>query len=622
MNLHDKKIFDWLPTTVKEMKMREWDDVDVVLFSGDAYIDHPSFGSAVISRLIESLGLNVAVVPQPNWRDDLRDFKKFGRPKKFFAVTGGNMDSMINHYTVNKRLRSNDAYTPGGKAGYRPDYATVVYSNILKKLYPDVPIIIGGIEASLRRVTHYDFWSDKLKPSILIDSKADLLVYGMAEKPLIDIVNLLKKGVPVSNLKNIPQTVFLINENEILPKLKGHSDIQLASHKECLKDKKKFAANFKIIETESNRVQADRILQQINTDTGKKMLVINPPYSNISTKDIDEIYDLPFTRLPHPRYKNKGNIPAFDMIKFSVNIHRGCFGGCSFCTISAHQGNKILSRSEKSILEEVDKIAKMPDFKGVLSDIGGPSANMYRMKGRDKSVCDQCRKPSCIFPKICPVLDTNHQPLTDLYKKIRNHLSIKKAFIGSGVRYDMIFEKARYERNRTILTKDKAEYLNELVVHHVSGRLKVAPEHTSDKVLKTMRKPSFAFFYRLLREFTAINNKHGMNQELIPYFISSHPDCNKEDMAELAIETKKLNFRLEQIQDFTPTPMTLATVIYYSGYDPYTLKKVATARTQKEKNIQRLFFFWYKKEYRRQIISELKNIGRNDLIGKLFGSKY
>ncbi len=587
MQNSDYEITDWLPTTKKEVEKHGWDELDVIIFSGDAYVDHPSFGHAVIARIIENEGFRVAIVPQPNWKDDLRDFKKLGKPRLFFGVTAGCMDSMVNHYTANKRLRSNDAYTPGGKAGFRPDYATVVYSKILKKLYPDMPVIIGGVEASLRRVTHYDYWSDKLKPSILFESQADILVYGMGEMAIRQILYLLDKNIPVHSLNTIPQTAFLLSEKIIISKNKNRETFELASHEDCLKDKKTFATNFKIIEQESNKIHPKRLIQK----TGKQTLVINPPFPVMTEKEIDASFDLPFTRLPHPKYKKRVVIPAYDMIRNSINLHRGCFGGCSFCTISAHQGKFVTSRSEKSILNEVDKITRMPDFKGYISDLGGPTANMYKMKGNDISICEKCKRPSCIFPDVCKNLNTNHKPLIDIYRKTASFTRIKKAIISSGIRYDMLVGKSEQDSRKN----NYDEYIKQLIVHHVSGRLKVAPEHTSGKVLKQMRKTSFKYFYEFKKIFDRINQKNKLNQQLVPYFISSHPACTLEDMAELAAETKKLGFKLEQVQDFTPTPMTLSTAIYYSGYDPYTLKPVYTAKTKKQKLEQQRFFFWYKK---------------------------
>lgn len=587
-----------------------WEQPDVILFTGDAYIDHPSFGAAVIGRILEAEGLKVAIVPQPNWQDDLRDFRKLGAPRLFFAVTGGNMDSMVNHYTAGKRKRSNDAYTPGGQTGKRPDYATIVYSGILRKLYPEVPLVIGGIEASLRRLTHYDYWSDRLMPSILVDSGADLLFYGMGEKSITEFARLVQRGVPVHNLTTIPQTVLLIDESSSYATKKEWDELELSSHEECLKDKKKYARNFMHIEEESNKLEAKKLVQRV----GKKKVVVNPPWPVFTEQEIDRVYDLPYTRLPHPRYSGKGTIPAYEMIRHSINIHRGCFGGCTFCTISAHQGKFIVSRSEKSVLKEVEKVTGMPDFKGYISDLGGPSANMYKMKGIHEEICRKCKRASCIFPTICKNLDTRHKPMLDLYRKVRENPKVKKAFVGSGIRYDMILEKTGNEETDKI----NRQYLREVIKHHVSGRLKVAPEHTSEEVLKFMRKPSFRLFEELNKEFKKINQEEKLDQQLIPYFISSHPGSKSEDMANLAIQTKNMDFRLEQVQDFTPTPMTLATVIYYSGYHPYTMEKVYTARSQRDKREQRKFFFWYKREYRKSIINELKREGRQELIDKLF----
>jgi len=611
MNKNNRYSNKWLPTSRKEMKELGWQQPDVILFSGDAYIDHPSFGAAVIGRVLEAEGLKAAIVPQPNWQDDLRDFKKLGTPRLFFAVTAGNMDSMVNHYTANKRKRSDDAYTPGGRPGQRPDYATITYSNILKKLFPDVPLIIGGIEASLRRLTHYDYWSDKLMPSILEDSKADLLFYGMGEKSIVEFARFVERGVPKENLTNIPQTAFMAGAEDDYATQKEWNELELASHEECLADRKKFARNFMHIEEESNKMEAKKLMQRV----GERKAVVNPPWPVFREEEIDRVYDLPYTRLPHPRYHNKETIPAYEMIRHSINIHRGCFGGCTFCTISAHQGKFIASRSEKSVLKEVEKVTQMPDFKGYISDLGGPSANMYKMKGIHEEICRKCKRASCIFPNICKNLDTSHKPMLDLYEKVRNNPKVKKAFVGSGIRYDMILEKTGNPETDKVNRK----YLREVIKHHVSGRLKVAPEHTSDEVLKFMRKPSFKLFEELNREFIKINKEENLKQQLIPYFISSHPGSNAEDMAYLAIQTKNMNFRLEQVQDFTPTPMTLATVIYYSGYHPYTMEKVFTARSQTAKKEQRKFFFWYKREYRKSIMSELKAKGRHDLIKKLFG---
>ena len=602
------KLTDWLPTTKKEMKIRGWDYVDVILFTGDAYIDHPSFGAAVIGRLLERDGLRVAVVPQPNWRDDLRDFKKLGKPRMFFSVTAGAMDSMINHYTANKRLRSNDAYTPDGRADMRPDRPTIVYTNILKEIYPDVPVVLGGIEASLRRVSHYDYWDDKLNKSILCDSKADMLIYGMGEKPLLQLVSALRQGGRIEDQHNIPQTAFLVKKDSV-PTNPFKEEERLFSHEECLQDKLKHATNFRVVEEQSNRMHAARIVQDVDGQT----LVVNPPFLPMTEPEIDDSFDLPYTRLPHPKYKDK-KIPAYEMIKFSINLHRGCFGGCAFCTISAHQGKFIASRSKESILKEVDNVVNMPDFKGYLSDLGGPSANMYKMQGKKLSICEKCKRPSCVHPAVCPNLDTDHSPLLDIYKAVDARKGIKKSFIGSGVRYDMLLHKSKDEATN----KAAKEYTRELILNHVSGRLKVAPEHTSDRTLGMMRKSSFKDFNRFKEIFERINQENNMKQQLIPYFISSHPGCTEEDMAELAIITKDLDFKLEQIQDFTPSPMTLATEMYYTGYHPYTLERVYTAKTTDEKTNQRQFFFWYENSAKKDIIAALKRLKRTDLLKKLY----
>lgn len=603
--MKENKLTDWLPTTKKEMEIRGWDYVDVILFSGDAYIDHPSFGTAVIGRTLEAEGLRVAIVPQPNWRDDLRDFKKLGRPRLFFGVSAGAMDSMINHYTANKRLRSDDAYTPGGRNDMRPDRASIVYCNILKNLFPDVPVVLGGIEASLRRITHYDYWDDKLHMSILVDSKADILIYGMGEMPIKELVKRLRAGESFSEFTDIPQTAFWVSNEKYVSDI---DDIILFSHDECLNDKLKQAKNFKVVEEQSNMMHAHRIIQE----AAGKHVVINAPYPPMEEKDVDASFDLPYTRLPHPKYKGK-HIPAFEMIKFSVNMHRGCFGGCAFCTISAHQGKFVVSRSKDSILKEVKKITEMPDFKGYLSDLGGPSANMYKMEGKDRSICSKCRRPSCIHPKICKNLNVDHSQLLDIYKSVDSLIGIKKSFIGSGVRYDMLL----HQNNDTKLDKASKDYIREMILNHVSGRLKVAPEHTSDKVLNYMRKPSFGQFYDFKKIFDELNDECNLKQQIIPYFISSHPGCTEEDMAELAVKMKNLNFHLEQIQDFTPSPMTLATEIYYTGYHPYTLEKVFTAKTKEQKLVQRQYFFWYDKTYRQRIIKSLKRLNREDLLKKL-----
>lgn len=605
------QLTDFLPTTKKEMQLLGWDVADVILFSGDAYVDHPSFGAAVIGRVLQSKGYRVAIVPQPDWHGDYRDFKKLGRPRLFFGISPGCMDSMVNKYTANKRLRSEDAYSPDGRHDCRPEYPTVVYSKILKELYPDVPVIIGGIEASLRRLTHYDYWQDRLRRCILCDSNADLLSYGMGEKTIVKIAEAISSGRDVRELRELPQTVFLAKKDEI-PDGINADDIVLHSHEECLQNKKAEAENYMHIEEESNKMHAQRLIQKV----GNVYVVVNPPYPPMTTEELDASFDLPYTRLPHPKYKNK-RIPAYEMIKHSVNLHRGCFGGCAFCTISAHQGKFVVCRSKESILKEVKEVVKLPDFKGYLSDLGGPSANMYGMKGRNQNACEKCKRPSCIHPAVCPNLNTDHSKLLNIYHAVDALPQVKKSFIGSGVRYDLLLHNSKDEKTN----KSAKQYTRELICKHVSGRLKVAPEHTSDDVLRLMRKPSFQLFDRFKRVFDKINREENLRQQLIPYFISSHPGCREEHMAELAVLTKRLDFHLEQVQDFTPTPMTIATETWYTGYDPYTLEPVFSAKTPREKLAQRQFFFWYKPEERRNIEKELRRIGRQDLVKELYSKK-
>ena len=600
----DYRLTDFLPTTKKELELRGWDELDVILFSGDAYVDHPSFGAAVIGRTLEAAGYKVAIVPQPDWHGDFRDFKKLGRPRLFFGVAPGCMDSMVNKYTANRRLRSEDAYSPDGRHDMRPEYPTIVYTKILKQLFPDVPVVLGGIEASMRRLTHYDYWQDCLRKCILCDSGADMITYGMGEKTTLELARRLSEGERIRDIRDLPQTVYLTSHFSPLT-----SDIVLHSHEECLRNKRAQAENFRYIEEQSNMMHAQRLLQAVD----ERYVVVNPPYPPMTTEELDASFDLPYTRQPHPKYKGK-RIPAFDMIKHSVNIHRGCFGGCAFCTISAHQGKFITCRSKESILKEVKQVIQMPDFKGYLSDLGGPSANMYGMGGRNKNACEKCKRPSCIHPQICPNLDTNHSKLLDIYHAVDALPGIKKSFIGSGVRYDLLLYRSKDEA----ANKAAQQYTRELICRHVSGRLKVAPEHTSDRVLKLMRKPSFQQFYEFKRLFDRICREEHLNQQLIPYFISSHPGCQEADMAELAILTKQLDFHLEQVQDFTPTPMTVATETWYTGFDPYTLQPVFSAKSPREKLAQRQYFFWYKPEERRHIEQSLRRIGRPDLIKKLY----
>ncbi len=598
----------WLPTSRREMEQRGWEQPDVILVSGDAYVDHPAFGAAVIGRVIEDCGLRVVILPQPNWRDDLRDFRRFGPPRLFFGVTAGNMDSMINHYTAGKRLRANDAYTPGGDAGFRPDYAVTVYTKILKEIYPEVPVVLGGIEASLRRVTHYDYWSDRLLPGVMVDSGADLLLYGMAEQPMRKLLGLLQRGVPWSSLKTLPQTAFTVPAEEPLPKNKHWQTSELASHAECLSDRRLYARNFAKLEKEMNLLQADRLVQ----NNGELKLVINPPLPPITGSALDAIYDLPFTRLPHPRYRRRGAIPAWEMIRDSITLHRGCFGGCSFCTIAAHQGKFVSSRSLVSIKRELDQVTAMPGFSGQISDLGGPSANMYRMQGENMAICERCSRPSCTDPVVCSNLNLDHRPLLEVYQAARQHPGVKQAAVSSGIRYDLL-----QDREGNLRDSSCRQYLEEVVKHHVSGRLKVAPEHSEALPLELVRKPSFDYFVKFKKYFDEAAREAGLQLQLIPYFISSLPGSGEAEMARLALRTKQLGYRLEQIQDFTPTPMTLATAIYYSGLHPETEEPVMTPRTREEKEKQRRYFFWYRSENRRWIRERLQRLKLPELAEEL-----
>ena len=603
------QLTDFLPTTKKECQLRGWDQLDVILFSGDAYVDHPSFGVAVIGRMLEAAGYRVAIVPQPDWHGDYRDFKKLGKPKLFFGISPGCMDSMVNKYTANKRLRHEDAYSPDGRHDCRPEYPTIVYTKILKQLYPDIPVVMGGIEASMRRLTHYDYWQDKLQKCILCDAGADMILYGMGAKSVLTLCERLSAGEQIQHIHDIPQTVYLAQKDDIEGGI-GEDDILLNSHEECVQNKKAQAENFKHIEEESNKIHAQRLIQKV----GHQYAVVNPPYPTLTTNEIDAYYDLPYTRVPHLKYKGK-RIPAYEMIKFSVNIHQGCFGGCAFCTISAHQGKFVACRSKESILSEVKKVIDMPDFKGYLSDLGGPSANMYGMSGKNHKACEHCKRPSCIHPQICPNLNTDHSKLLEIYHAVDALPGIKKSFVSSGVRYDLLLHTSKDAK-----TNEAAQrYTRELIRNHVSGRLKVAPEHTSDHVLQLMRKPSFKQFEQFKQLFDKINKEENLNQQLIPYFISSHPGCHAADMADLAVKTKKLNFQLEQVQDFTPTPMTVSTETWYTGYDPYTLEPIFSAKSPKDKLAQRQFFFWYKPEERQNIERELRKMGKQELIQGLLG---
>lgn len=602
----------FLPITADEVKTLGWDIVDIVIVSGDCYIDHPSFGTAVIGRVLEAEGWRVAIIPQPNWRDDLRDFSKFGAPRLFFGVTSGVMDSMVNHYTAARRLRHDDAYTPGGAFGFRPDYATYVYTRILKQLYPDVPVVIGGIEASMRRLAHYDYWSDALKPSILIDCPADLLAYGMAERTMVKIAHAYEDGASTDELRGIPQVAYRCAADDV-----PSDAVVLHPYEDCLKSKRCEAENFHVIESESNKIEQRTLAQLYNpspaaASTRSRLntlaVVVNPPEPPMTSDELDHSFDLPYMRVPHPKYKKRGAVPAFEMIKNSVNIHRGCFGGCSFCTISAHQGKQVVSRSEKSILDEVRKVASSEGFNGVLTDLGGPSANMYGMRGRNQELCRRCSRYSCIHPTRCRNLQCDHQPLIDLYRKAASVKGVKHLYIGSGIRCDLFYDD-----------NHGADYFREVVLHHVSGRLKVAPEHTSERVLRHMRKPSFELFEHTKQEFDRICASAGLRYQLIPYFISSHPGCTVGDMADLAVKMKRMGYRLEQIQDFTPTPMSLSTEMYYTGINPDTMEPVFVETDPVRKREQNLMFFYHKPENREKIRQILQRSHNEKFIRQLYG---
>lgn len=586
----------FLPVTREELDNLGWDQPDVILVSGDAYVDHPSFGVAVMGRVAEHMGLRVAILPQPNWRDDLRDFKKLGAPRYFFGVTAGAMDSMVNHYTARRRRRSDDAYTPGGRAGYRPDMPSIAYTRILKKLYPDVPVILGGVEASMRRLTHYDYWQDKVRPSILIESGADMLIYGMGERPYVRIIELMQKGVPVHSLHNVMQTAFVSPVDGNLPRLKGVEELELPTHEAALADKKVFAEAFRLFEEDSNRWSGRRLLQRHDSN----IVVVNPPYPPADQTEADMPYDLPYTRQPHPRYRKKPPIPAYEMIKFSVNIHRGCFGGCSFCAIAAHQGKFVVSRSEQSVMRELEEVVKMPGFKGHISDLGGPSANMYKMEGIDKSICHKCKRPSCIYPETCKNLNYDHHPLLRIYERAMQVTGVKKLSIGSGVRVDMLVGRSPEISRKYGLHA----YSKQLIRHHVSGRLKVAPEHTEEQVLRRMRKPSFKTFEMFYANFKQSCKEEKLPWQLIPYFISGHPGSSNHDMMKLAGIVRRLGLQTDQVQEFTPTPMTLATTMYYTGMDPYNGEKVFVAKTDQSKKHQKDYFF-----NKKRIIQATKRAG-------------
>lgn len=557
------------------MQRLGWDYIDVIFFTGDAFVDHPSFGTACIARYLEKFGYRVAVVPQPNWKDDLRDFRKLGAPRLYFAVNSGAMDSMVNHYTAARRLRHEDAYTPDGQFGRRPDRAVTVYTKILKRLWPDVPVVIGGVEASLRRLAHYDYWDNSIHPSILVDSGADWLCYGMGERTMLELTRAIESGRNLRQMENIAQLAFY---RKGACKLDGA--LVLHSYEQCLEEPRAFAENFHQIEVHANMLTPQTLVEPV----GDGYVRVNPPLPPATTEEMDSFWDLPFTKKPHPRYKGK-RIPAYDMIKDSIITHRGCFGGCNFCTIAAHQGKFIQSRSEESILKEVRELAAMPEFRGNISDLGAPTANMYGMHGKDPSRCAVCRRKSCLFPSPCSNMDRNHERVLALYRRVDAVKGIRHSYIGSGVRYDLFLDEKGF------VDGSGKKYLRELMLHHTSGRLKVAPEHTEDKVLYYMAKPSFRLFERLRAEFDKINREEGTHTELVPYFISSHPGCTLQDMRKLASNKSLKGIWMEQVQDFMPTPMTTSSIMFCTGLDPRTMKEVFVERNPERKKEQKSLFF-------------------------------
>lgn len=564
-----------IPTSVKEVQRLGWDYIDVIFFTGDAFVDHPSFGTACIARYLEKFGYRVAVVPQPNWKDDLRDFRKLGAPRLYFAVNSGAMDSMVNHYTAARRLRHEDAYTPDGQFGRRPDRAVTVYTKILKRLWPDVPVVIGGVEASLRRLAHYDYWDNSIHPSILVDSGADWLCYGMGERTMLELTRAIESGRNLRQMENIAQLAFY---RKGVCKLDGA--LVLHSYEQCLEEPRAFAENFHQIEVHANMLTPQTLVEPV----GDGYVRVNPPLPPATTEEMDSFWDLPFTKKPHPRYKGK-RIPAYDMIKDSIITHRGCFGGCNFCTIAAHQGKFIQSRSEESILKEVRELAAMPEFRGNISDLGAPTANMYGMHGKDPSRCAVCRRKSCLFPSPCSNMDRNHERVLALYRRVDAVKGIRHSYIGSGVRYDLFLDEKGF------VDGSGKKYLRELMLRHTSGRLKVAPEHTEDKVLYYMAKPSFRLFERLRAEFDKINREEGTHTELVPYFISSHPGCTLQDMRKLASNKSLKGIWMEQVQDFMPTPMTTSSIMFCTGLDPRTMKEVFVERNPERKKEQKSLFF-------------------------------
>jgi uncharacterized radical SAM protein YgiQ len=592
------------PMSAEEMRQRGWDWVDVVFVTGDAYVDHPSFAMAVLHRVLEAAGFRVAILSQPHWHS-AEPWRQFGKPRLFFAVSAGNMDSLINHYTANKKVRNDDAYSPGGRIGLRPDRATIVYCQRAREAFPGVPVIAGGVEASLRRLAHYDYWSDTVRRSILLDSKADLVVFGMGEKPIVEIARRLAAGQSVRDLRQLRSVAYALGAKETSDAMErwrrtptnGCQPIFLPSYEEVKTDKWAFAEATRLIHLHTNPYNAATLIQLHD----HQAVVCNPPELPLSQEEMDRIYDLPYTRRPHPSYREP--IPAYEMIKDSVTIMRGCFGGCTFCSITAHQGRIIQSRSQESILREVRKLANDPDFKGIVSDVGGPTANMYQMRCTRPEVEAKCRRLSCVHPTICRLLGTDHGPLIELLRRARQEPGIRKILVSSGIRMD--------------LAQLSPEYVSELAAHHVGGRLKVAPEHTDPSVLGLMKKPAidnFDDFATMFRQATEKARKP--KQFLVPYFIASHPGSDLKAMIDLALYLKRNGYRPDQVQDFIPAPFDVATCMYYTGIDPFTKKSVTVARNLRDRKLQRALMQFFKPENWFEVREALLRAGRADLIGE------
>jgi uncharacterized radical SAM protein YgiQ len=585
-----------LPMTKAEMAKRGWDSVDIVFVTGDAYVDHPSFAMAILGRVLEAAGFRVAMLSQPDWRS-CSHWRQFGRPRLFFAISAGNMDSLINHYTANRKVRNDDAYSPGGRIGLRPDRATLAYCHRAREAFSGVPIIAGGVEASLRRLAHYDYWSDTVRRSILLDSKADLLVYGMGEKTIVEIAERLAGGQTVRHLRDMRGVAYALGASESPPGVSfGQEALHLPSYEQVKTDKTAFAEATRLIHVNTNPLNARRLVQYHE----RQAVVVNPPTLPISETEMDHIYDLPYTRRPHPSYAEA--IPAYEMIKDSITIMRGCFGGCTFCSITAHQGRIMQSRSQESVLKEVHKVAADPEFSGVISDIGGPTANMYQMRCTRPEVEAKCKRLSCIHPSICKLLGTDHGPLVELMRRARTEPGIRKVLVASGIRMD--------------LAQLSPEYMKELTTHHVGGHLKVAPEHTDPTVLATMKKPAIDNFDSFAKDFKKRSQEAGKpKQALVPYFIASHPGSDLHAMIDLALFLKRNGYRPDQVQDFIPAPFDVATCMYYTGMDPFTKQKVYVAQNLRDRKLQRALMQFFKPENYFQVREALLQAGRPDLIG-------